>query len=296
MATYTNLNIPRIGDKMLEGFVKELAALSAFSTRYEPSPAGKHQGNSLLVPLIGSLSATTFNNNYAISGGTKSVVTVTIDKHRIVHIGQSDLDALNNSDARLDAFFFQAGAALGQSVVEDVLTLVTTANFTRVTSVASTALDLPQLRAARLALNQANAPKLARFGLIDAVGYDALLGVTNVLQAHMAGDSKALREGSVGRLLNLDLWELNSSFTSTASVNAFIGQGSAIAVAMRYVAPQNPSAYDMAEVFTHPDSGATFGLRKIYDPLTGMDYMSIECNWGKSVGISNAARIIGRTD
>lgn len=297
MASYTNLNIPRIGDQMLQGFVKQLAVLAAFSTRYEPTPSGKNQGNTILVPLVGSLSATTYNGSYAISGGTMSVVTVTIDKHHVVHIGQNDLDAMNNSEAKLDNYFFQAGAALGQRVVEDVLTLVTTSNFASVTAVASTALDLPQLRAARLALNQANVRGLARFGLIDCVGYDALLGVTNFIQAYASADGGAAqREGSVGRKLGFDLYELNSMFTSANSVNAFLGQASAIAIAMRYVAPQKPEAYDMAQMFTDPASGATFGLRSIYDPLTALDYMAIECNWGKSVGLTQAARIIKRTD
>lgn len=296
MATYTNLNIPRIADKMLEGFVKTLAPLQAFSTRYEPSPAGRHLGNSILVPLVGTLSATTFGGDYAISGGTKTVVTVTIDKHKVVHIGQSDLDALNNSDARLDAFFFQAGAALGTAVVEDVLTLVTTANFSSVTSVSSTALDLPQLRAGRLALNQANAPKDPRFALIDCVGYDALLGITNFIQAYAAGDNRALRAGAIGTVLGMDTWELNSVFTSAASINAFLGHASAIAVAMRYYAPQKPDAYDIAQAFSDPASGATFGIRSFYDEAKGMDYIAVECNWGKIAGLTNAARIIKRAD
>jgi hypothetical protein len=297
MATYTNLNIPKLANAALEGFVKELVALSVFSTSFSGEEVGtRTRGNVVLVPLVGALTATTFGGTYAVSGGTKSVVTVTINRHKVVHIGQSDLDALDNSDSALETFGFQQGAALAQAVVEDVLTLVTTANFASVTAVASTALDVPQLRAARLALNQANAPKKNRFALIDAVGYDALLSVTNFVQAHMFADNQVLKEGRIMRAMGFDFHELNGSFVSAASVNAFVGHASAIAIAMRYLAPQKPSEYDNAGAYTDPKSGATIGLRDFYDPATGMRYIALEANFGKSAGITNGARIIKRTD
>lgn len=296
MATYTNLNLSRLANRALEAFVKDLVPLSLFSTNYSPEDAGRLKGNAVLVPLVGALTATTYNGSYAVCGGTKSVVTVTINRHKIVPVGQHDIDALNNSESGLDTFFFQQGAALAQAVLEDVLTLVTTANFTSVTAVASTALDVPQLRAVRLALNVANAPKSPRAALLDAVGMDALLGVTNFVQAHMFADNQVLKEGKVMRALGFDFAELNSSFTSTASVNAFLGHASSIATAMRYLAPQRPDAYDMAQGFSDDRTGATIGLRDVYDPLTATRYIVLEANYGYSAGITNGGRIIKRTD
>lgn len=296
MATYTNLNIPRLANAALEGFVKELIPLNVFSRSYSGESIGRTRGNAVLVPLVGALTATTFGGTYAVCGGTKTVVTVTVNRHKVVHIGQRDLDAMDNSDSGLDTFGFQAGASLAQCVIEDILTLVTTANFGSVTAVASTALDVPQLRAVRLALNQANAPKVGRFALIDAVGMDALLAVTNFVQAQMFADSTVLREGRVMRALGMDMFELNGSFITAASVNAFIGHGSAVAIAMRYLEPQDPSKYTQAMAMTHPETGATFGLRDMYDPLTGQRYIALEANYGYSAGITQGARVIKRTD
>jgi hypothetical protein len=293
---YTNLNIARLANAALEGFVKELLPLNVFSRSYSPDAVGRTQGNIVLVPLIGGLVATTFGGTYAITTFAKSVVTVTINRHKIVPIGQTDLDAINNSDSALESFGFQQGAALAQAVMEDVLTLVTTANFTSVGTTTAANLDLIQLRAARLALNQANAPKSPRFALIDCVGMDALLNVTNFVQAQMFKDQGVLTEGKIMRALGLDFYELNSSFVSAASVAGFIGHGSAIAIAMRYLAPQRPAEYDTAQAFSDPSTGATMGLRDFYDPLTGTRYMALECNYGYSAGITNGARIIKRTD
>lgn len=296
MATYTNLNIPRLANAALEAFVKEMVALTVFSTNFSPEEVGRTRGNVVLVPLVGALTATTFGGTYAVCGGSKSVITVTINRHKIVHIGQQDLDALNNSDSALETFGYQQGAALAQAVIEDVLTLVTTANFTSVTAVASTALDVPQLRAGRLALNVANAPKAPRFALIDTVGMDALLAVTNFVQAYMFADNQVLKEGRVMRALAMDFHELNSSFVSAASVQAFLGHASAIAIAMRYLAPQRPEAYEAAQAFSDAKNGMTIGFRDTYDPLTGTRYMGLEANYGYAVGITNGGRIIKRTD
>ncbi|MDD5350812.1 MAG: hypothetical protein PHQ12_11430, partial [Chthoniobacteraceae bacterium] len=127
---YTNLNLARLANSALEGFVKELLPLSVFSTSFSPEAVGRLRGNIVLVPLIGGLVATTFGGTYAITTFAKSVVTVTINRHKIVPIGQTDLDAINNSESSLESFGFQQGAALAQAILEDVLTLVTTANFT----------------------------------------------------------------------------------------------------------------------------------------------------------------------
>src|SRR5439155_2757547 len=126
----------------------------------------------VLVPLVAAMTATTFGGSYAICAGTKTVVTISISRHKHVPVGQNDLDAANSSVASLESFAFQQGRALAQAVLEDIFTLVTTANFGLATAVASTALDVPQLRAGRLALNQANAPKSPRAALIDSVGLD----------------------------------------------------------------------------------------------------------------------------
>ena len=297
MASYTNLNLARLGNASLNAFIKEVVPLLVFSTNYSPEEVGtRTRGNVVLVPLVGTLTATTFGGTYAVCGGSKSVITVTINRHKVVHIGQQDLDALNNSDSALESFFFQQGKALAQAVVEDVLTLVTTANFTSVTAVASTTLDVPQLRAARLALNQGNSPKSPRNALVDAVGIDALLAVTNFVQAQMFKDQGVLQEGRVTRALGFDFFELNGSFVSAASVQAFFAHPQAIATAIRYVAPQRPDRYDTAMQLADGNTGATIGMRDFYDPATGTRYIALECNYGYSAGITLGGRIIKRTD
>lgn len=295
MASYTNLNIDRLANAALEAFTKELLPLTAFSTSFNGTN-GVARGTDILVPLISALTATTFGGTYAVCGGTKSVITVTINRHKVVHIGQQDLDALDNSDSSLESFGNQQGAALAQAVLEDIFTLLTTANFTAITAVASTAMDVAQLRSGRLLLNQQNVPRAPRAAILDCVPYDALLGVTNFVQAHMFADNNVLKEGKVMRALGMDLFEVNSVFGSINSVMGLIAHASAIAIAMRYVAPQRPTEYDNAGAFSDPRTGATFGLRDFYDPATGNRYIALEANYGYVKGLTNSARLLKRSD
>lgn len=297
MASYTNLNLTRLADNALQAFVKTLLPLNAFSRNFSPVAVdARMRGSAIVVPLVGTLSGTTFGGTYALCGGTKTVVTVTLNRHKVVHVGQSDIDALNNSDSALATFGEEQGAALATTVLEDILTLVTTNNYGSAGQTTAANLDLTQLRGARLSLNLGNCPLRPRACLIDAVGMDALLGVTNFIQAQMYADNSVLQEGRVLRALGFDFFELNSSFVTANSVNAFFAHPSAIAIAMRYVMPQNTDGYWAAEQVADQRTGATFGIRGVFDPLTGQNYLAFECNYGYSVGISQGARIVKRLD
>ena len=59
----------------------------------------------------------------------------------------------------MQRFSFQQGAGLATLVMQDILTLCTTSNFGQFTAVASTAIDIPQLRRARLLLELGRNPE-----------------------------------------------------------------------------------------------------------------------------------------
>jgi hypothetical protein len=290
MATYTNLDDEIFAQSALEGFVSTLVPFAAFSRNFSPEPMQK--GNDVLVPLIGSLTATTFSA-YNICGGSQSVITVNIGKHKHVPIGQNDLTAAASSRANLESFGFQAGAALGLLVFQDVWTLVTTGNFSLATSVSVVDFGIAQIRAGRLMLGQNKVPAFGRACILDVEPYDNLLGISNFLQVNLSGSNETLREGRVGRALGLDFYESNG-LPGTNSVMGLIGHPQAIAVAMRYLMPQRPEAYIDARPVTDPETGLTFGFRRHYDPNTGTEYVNLEANYGYAVGISAGGRVIKR--
>ncbi len=290
MATYTNLNNEIFAQSALEAYVAELCPFSYFSTNFSPAPVQK--GDTVLVPLVAALTATTFGGSYAICGGTQTVVTVTINRHKHVPIGQSDLTAANSSAASLIKFAYQQGQALAVAVLSDVFSLLTTGNFGIWNSaICSSAFGVSTMRAGRLILNKAKVPKTDRSMFLDPTPYDSLLGVTNFVQAHMIGDSLAIKEGRIPRALGFNLVELVSGFPG-GSVMGFCAHASAIAVAMRYLQPQPGNTYLDTRAVSDPTTGIVMGLRDHYDNNTGTRYLNLEANYGYSTGITTGGRII----
>lgn len=292
-ATWTNLDDEIFANSALEGFVATLVPFNSFSTNF--SAEAVDHGANVLVPLIGALTATTFAGSYAVCGGEASVITVPINRHKIVHVGQNDLSASNSSRANLETFGFQQGAALAIAVLQDVTTLWTTANFGLATAVSIVDFGLTQIRSGRKLLRNAKVPMNPLSMILDVDPFDNLLGISNFLQVNLSGSDETLRDARVGRALGFNIYESNG-LPGTNSVMGFVGHASAIAVAMRYLRPQDGHTYVEARPVTHLETGATFGLRKHYDNNTGTLYTNLEANFGSVAGITNAGRLLARKD
>lgn len=293
MATYTNFDDEIFSQAALEGYTATLVPLTSFSIDFAPDPTPA--GNTVLVPLIGALTATTFGGSYATTNGSLSAITITINRHKVIGVGQSDLDAAGSSLARLERFGFQQGQALAIAVLQDIASLWTTANFGLATAVSVVDFGIAQIRAARLLLGTAKAPATDRNMILDVAPFDNLLGISNFLQVNLSGSQETLRDGQVGRALGFDIFESNG-LPGTNSVMGFAGHASAIAIAMRYLMPQSGHKYDIARAVADPTTGAVFGMRAHYDENTGNRFINLEANYGYSVGISNGARLFKRLD
>jgi hypothetical protein len=293
MSTLTNLNNEIFGSSAIEGLVKTLLPITRFSRSFSPGTGQK--GDQILVPLISTLTATTFSA-YNICAGTKTVATINLNKHKHVSVGQSDITYHSSSESNLRDFGFQMGKALGTLIMQDFFTLITTANFTSAGSTTIANFDVTQLRAARKALNQADVPLSPRVAIIDANPYDSLLAVTNFVQAQMFKDPSVLQEGRVMRALGFDFYEVNALFVAANSVMGFFAHPDAIVVGMRYLQPQEGNTYNDVQQLSDSETGLTIGLRDHYDNNTGTRYINLECLYGYTVGLTNCARIIKSTD
>jgi len=291
--TLTNLDNEIFAQAALEGFSAALLPFASFSTNFSADAVAK--GDTVLVPLIGALTATTFGGSYAVSGGTASAITISINRHKHVPISNTDLTAASSSVANLEKFAFQQGQALGLAVVQDVFSLLTTANFGLATAVSVVDFGLAQIRRGRYLLNDANVPITPRSLILDLDPYDNLLGISNFIQAQLKGDSEGLSEGRAGRIFGMPAYQTHA-LPGTNSIMGFAAHSSAIAIAMRYLMPIKPEAYAEAGPVADPTTGAVFGLRKHYDANTGTEYTNLEANYGFAVGISNGARLFRRND
>lgn len=271
----------------LNAFTATLAPLGAFSRDF--SEAAKSKGDAIVIPRISALTATTYNAttaNYQTAGGTTTHTTVNLTQHNVISVDITDLQSANSSSARLDALAYQAGRALGAKVLENIFKVITTSNFGAASvTTAEANYTLAQVIEFRKLLAQNNVDvDMCSFVFNPVVGA-ALLGSSNVLQAYAIGDNGPARAGKLGKLVGFDTYETNLLPTASTSLVAFACHPDAIAVAMRYLAPQAPGEYLAAEQVSN-EAGMTIGMRRSFSTATGTHHIAFECLYGVATGLS----------
>lgn len=288
MSTIFNSKI--FAQEAMKAFVANLFPFRAFSTDMSGEAAKK--GDAIIVPLVSSLTGTTFSN-YEVGGGEMTAVTVNLTKQKIVPVDVSDLQAANASHAKIDSFAMNAGAALAEAVLSDILSIFTTGSFgsASVTTAAAN-WTVAQARAVRLALNNNRAPRRGRSLIVNTTLEDALLGSTNVLQAYAYGGAEAIREGNVPRLVGFDVYGTDVVPLNGISLAGVGCTPDAVAVAVRALLPQAQGDLEAFEIVTDEQTGLTFGYRQHYNRKDGKVYGNFECLYGYAAGLTKGASLI----
>lgn len=284
MASLTNLNDKIISHNALQAFVEFLSPLNVFSRSYSAEAASK--GSAIIVPLYSSLSATTFNQSYEIGGGTASGVTVTLNIHKHVPLSLTDQQVADSSEADLEKFGYQAGAALATAVITDIFSLVTSVNFgTPAITTTSGNWSYAQTNKMRRLANTAKVPREGRTLFLDPTAMEALLNDSAIKGSFYTQLAETVASGLA---INVAGWRvIESNLIPTTDVQYGFGViPDAIALAMRYLKPLNPAKYDSVQQLTDSTTGITMGYRRHYQEATGTMHANFECLWGRSPGLT----------
>lgn len=263
----------------LQAFVAKLAPLNAFSRDFSGDASRK--GDAILVPLVSSVTATTFNQNYEVGGGAINFATVTMDKHRIASVDLTDVQVANSSAAVLDNLATQAGEALAKIVLNDIFSVITTTNFgAAILTTAGSNYTLTQIGALRKKMAQNDVPTDRLSFIGDTEIYTGLLTSSGVAQALNYGGTEAIRDGRIPSLLGVNVYESNiMPANNLTKLGGFIAHPDAIALAMRYLVPQATGMYLAAEQVV-ASNGISMGYRRHFNPATGKHFANFECLFG----------------
>ncbi|MDO8539485.1 MAG: hypothetical protein Q7S40_03525 [Opitutaceae bacterium] len=292
MANTVNVTSDILAQNALAGFNSIVAPLNTFSTNYSPAPAEK--GATVSVPLYGTIAnADNFAGNYTTnSDQTVNEVSVSLNTHFYKTIHVSDTDAAKGIDSAKLAF--QAGVAVGTSVFTGAMAVL---NRTRATNgTAAYTLNsasefhftgLGNLRTSAAAWPEKNA-------ILDSTAYTALLlsfpnGTT--LQ------DKATSNGTVPSAFGFGLYETNVTPMCQGNVSGVVMacNPAALAIASRYLAPDDGGAYKEARPIVDDKTKATLGYREFYDTAAGKKYCTFEWLGGYSAGVTGAVAWINES-
>jgi hypothetical protein len=294
-----NFNDKVFASEIMNQFLKLIAPFGAFARDFSDEAA--KVGDAVAVPLVSSLTATTFSqtdnsgNPYEQAGGTVNAITVNLDENHIVPVNITDLQAVNNSPARAETFAEQAANALFDRVFGRILSVVTTANYETVTTIAASGWSTNAVLLLRLKMNQNNVPKTGRSLIINPEAENTIISNPAVIQWQNYGNTQPIQEGQVARLLGFDVHAVNNIPVNGFSLNGLAIHRDAIAVAMRHKPPQDTSMLTAYEVMRDAASGFVFGYRRHYNPGSGTFHINLEALFGRAAAITQGAKLVVQT-
>jgi len=267
----------------LQAFTDTLMPLNVFSNDFSPEPG--RRGQSVSVGVIGNMTASDFAGSYIASpDASETEVEVSMDKHIFKTVHLTDTEYANHSILKLEDFGFQAGIAVASAALAFVLAEITAANYGTAAYIGGAAgFDSDDVIDLRAACNAAKMPKLNRGLVLNGDFFTSLLKDTSIKNTAAFGDSSPVRSGEISNLAGFRTLESQVVPGNSENLVGFAATKNAMAVAMRYLAPQEAGSYLDARPVTDPDSGLTLGVRRWYDNNTGKHYLAFECLLGKKV-------------
>lgn len=286
------LNNDIIKQGALQGFVDALLPLAAFS--FDVSPMAGERGASVSVGLISAQTAGDFAGSYKTDpDSTVGSVQVTMNVHKFKTVHLTDTQLANSSVLKLEDLGYQAGHAVGVAFVADILSVVTAANYgVAVHTGLASAFDSDDVVDIRTALNAAKVPMTGRKLVLDGDYIGALLKDDTIKTVANLGSAEAIRDGMFTKLSGMNVYESDVIPANGENLVGFAGNGSGIAVAMRYLEPQGGHTYSVAEPLVDNETGLVLGVREFYDNDTGTKYLTFEALGGKAVGIADGLKRI----
>lgn len=275
----------------LQGFVDALLPVSAFAMDVSAEEAVKHQ--SVTVPLIGNRLAKDFAGNYITgAGGDADPVTVTLNVHKYDTVKLTDKEAMM-TPVQLEMFGYQAGQAIGLGMLQDFLGLITAQNYgAPVFTGGHAAFDSDDVVDIKIALDDAKVAIAGRNLVLASAYTGALLKDDSIKTVANLGNDEAIRNGMFTKLSNFRMFESGIVPANGEHLVGFAGVPAGMAIAMRYVKPQDGHTYSMAEALVDDQTGIVLGVREWYDNNTGTKYLAFDALGGKSVGIAGGLKRI----
>jgi hypothetical protein len=302
MASITGLNDDIISSSALKAFVDSLHPLNAFSVNYSAEAARK--GDTISIPLISSITATTFDNSYEGADGdvTLTARDVSINRHFVSTVDFTDTQ-WSRSSALTPQLLADIGAEQGRAVAQAFITaawgIITTGNFgTTVVTFTSASFSMANVRRARLDLTNNKVPQNDRSLFLEPTAYDALLGDSTNVLANLNFGPEGIREGQIRRIAGMSVYESTlipaTGIGTGITLAGFAVHPSAIAVAVRTLQPQAPSEYLEARTVVDPTSGIGLGYRRHYNTANGTHYLNFEVVGGFTIGVTQGLRMLGK--
>ena len=290
----TGVNDDIISAGILRGFTKKIAPLAAFTTDFSSDVVRKGDRVSILRDntAIDAVQTKVTHADYTIQDADSDSVEVVMGQPEYVSWSLDDTEIANSSVVNLGVYGERKGNALATSVFQDITSEITNANFGAAAFTgAATAFDSDDVIDIKDACDDADWMDEDRWLILSNAYYNALLKDDAIKASDAFGGMEAIRAGQIPTLMGFKVLSSNIIPANGENLVGFAAHSSAIAIAMRYLQPQEGNKYNRAEPISEP-SGMTLGLRDWYDENSGVRKRLVEAVYGYETGIGTAIKRI----
>lgn len=287
MATNTlgGINLAQIAKEAVDYLGSQFFPVDMFTSNFSKGIASK--GQSVTTRIVTGFTSQDVSGGYsaAAQNSTTTAVTTTLSNFKGLPIEIKDLEITKagSSEWLLKNFYKPLAEATVKSLVDDLLALVTNANFSNKTTKAVGVFDSDVLADIGGALTTRKVPYERRSMLLSPTYQAALAKDSSLHDISASHDPSVILENRVKRARGFNVYEYDAIPGNSENLVGFGCGRSALVIAVRPVF--NPSApnVDVQDV-TDPNTGLPFQFRRWYSPDTGKWYLSGGFLYGVSVG------------
>jgi hypothetical protein len=276
-----------VARNVLRGFTATIAPLAALSTSFSADASQPGEKIKIIrdATAIEAVQSKALGAAYTIQNADADKVDITLGLPQYVSWSLDDVEVARASGISMDLFGVRKGHALAKAVMQDILGVVTLANYGAAGLIsAASAFDEDDVADLAKICDDADIPDDNRV-LMLSNGYIAALRKSGAIKDTSGYGYNAIQSGDVPMLHGFRIIKSNIIPANAQNLVGFACDPSAIVSAFRYNAPQEGHKYNRAEPIVG-EGGMTLGLRDWYDENSGTRRTVMEAIYGKAVGIA----------
>jgi hypothetical protein len=289
--TLGGINLAAIADQTLDYLGRNFFALSAFVRDF--SADIRQKGQSVTTRVPSSVTTQDLSDGYDVQDVTSTSKPITLSNFKGHVHGFTDLEVSKAGDIEwLQRVFVEPSVeATVKVVMDDLLALITNANFSSNSVITAANFDSDDLADLAGSLSTAKVPKSLRSALLPPTYNASLQKYAAIQDAGSYGSPDAVRDHNAGMIHGFGIHEYTDIPTNSENLAGFVCHPSALLIAARQVAnPISPRVQVINAV--EPRTGLPLQFRSWYERDLGMYKTSIGLLYGVAVGNSTALKRI----
>lgn len=274
-----------IARRALATLLEDFPILRRISSDFSDEAGVLNQPLNVKLPTaFGAADNYDVNNGYVASDANQVDVPLTIT--RLIHKTFAFNDAERNSfnTSLIEGHARVAAHAVGMSLVNDLLALITVANFPTETVYAANAHDRAAFVEVNDKLTLRKAPTSGRVSVLNSPYFKKLLGDTTIV-ANAGEPRDSVSSGQIGNVDGVSVHRYAFLPTNAQNLGGFIAIPEALLVATRLPAPPEAPFPGTIQTVKDDNTGLAMQLRQWYDASRGKEYRSYSLLTGVAKGI-----------